>query len=185
MENMKVSSFQKEVPIDEYMAACVDVDKFMKYCEQCPGFGKTWACPPFDFFQSEFWHKYSSILLYGKKIELPPELAGKKHEKSELEKVCFDIFSSVKKSITDELFALERTNPGSIALFAGKCDECKTCARQQGNPCMKPEYMRHSIESLGGDVGKSIELYFGEKIEWITEGRLPDHFFLLGALLKK
>ena len=52
-------------------------------------------------------------------------------------------------------------------------------------PCRYPETMRYSIESLGGNVGLTIEKLMGLKLEWMEEGRLPHHFILVCGLLQK
>ena len=43
--------------------------------------------------------------------------------------------------------------------------------------------MRHSIESLGGDVGKTLSLYLGQELLWGREGHFPEYYILLGGLL--
>ena len=43
--------------------------------------------------------------------------------------------------------------------------------------------MRYSIESLGGNVGLTIEKLMGIQLEWMEEGKLPHHFVLVCGLL--
>ena len=43
--------------------------------------------------------------------------------------------------------------------------------------------MRYSIESLGGDVGKTTKDLLGLELKWMTEGRMPEHFILVNGLL--
>ena len=75
---------QHEVSLTEYVPACVEVEKFVKFCEECPSYEKNWACPPFNFSPQEIWQKHDSLLLYGKKIFLGAELTGKQYESDEL-----------------------------------------------------------------------------------------------------
>ena len=76
------------------------------------------------------------------------------------------------------------SHPGSISLSAGSCHRCKNgCTRTQEKPCRFPEKMRYSIESLGGNVGLTIEKLMGIKLEWIEEGKLSHHFVLVCGLL--
>ena len=84
-----------------------------------------------------------------------------------------------------ELLAMEAEAPGSLALFAGKCDLCPVCARTEGKPCRMPERMRYSIEALGGDCSGALEKYFGETLQWSAGQRLPEQIILLGGLLLK
>lgn len=70
-------------------------------------------------------------------------------------------------------------------MSAGHCQICekKPCARVEGKPCLHPELMRYSVESLGGNVERTVELYLKQKILWIENGRIPEHFMLLCGLL--
>ena len=44
--------------------------------------------------------------------------------------------------------------------------------------------MRYSIEALGGNVTKAVQLYYDDTILWTENGHLPEYFILLGGLLK-
>lgn len=88
-----------------------------------------------------------------------------------------------KKRLSLELFKEEEKYPGSISLSAGSCTKCTVCSRETGEPCLYPDKMRYSIESLGGNVGLTIEKLMGLRLEWMEEGRLPHHFVLVCGLL--
>lgn len=169
----------------EFYGSCVDVPRFMGACSACGNYGKKWACPPYDFDPAEIWKRYSSILLYCKHIELPESMRERAYPPEELSKAYNSVFRRYKGEMLDELFALEAEREGSLALSAGGCEICARCARQDGLPCIRPEKMRWSVESIGGDVVKAVREYFGFEIEWAKEGRLPGHFNLLGGLLIK
>ena len=95
--------------------------------------------------------------------------------------------AEVKEKITAELFEMENTNPGSVSLSAGSCSLCGkgNCTRPSGAPCRYPDKMRYSIESLGGNVGKTVHDLLGIQLEWIEEGKVPSYFVLVGGLLEK
>lgn len=169
----------------EFIEGFVDVPRFMGACSACGNYGKKWACPPYDFDPAEIWIKYSSVLLYCKRIELDEETLEKSYSPEELANAYNGIFSRVKSEMLEELFKLEAEHGGSLALSAGGCDICFRCARQDGLPCIMPDKMRFSVESIGGDVVKSLREYFGIEIEWAKDGKLPAHFSLLGGLLLK
>ena len=95
-----------------------------------------------------------------------------------------ELVDPVKTALMNELYDMERAEPGSLALSAGGCDLCEECARGKGHPCFKPELMRCSVESLGGNVIKCITELLGEEVLWADNGKLPEHFILLGGLLK-
>lgn len=62
------------------------------------------------------------------------------------------------------------------------------CAWWQSTPMRHwiflAEQMRYSLETLGGDMGKALELYFDRKMIWAENGHLPAYYILLGGLLK-
>lgn len=169
------------MPVEEFVRECVDIPRFAACCAECRGFGKTWACPPYDFDPMDIWQSFSTVLLYGKKVNIPEE----EREVSDLGKAYNALLAPVKSRLLNELYELERQYPGALALSAGGCDICSSCGRAEGVPCLFPEKMRHSIESLGGNAEKCISEYLSESILWAENNRLPEHFILLGALLKK
>jgi len=184
MSGCSVESFRKEVSVREFMETCVDVPRFLRCCQACPTYGKTWSCPPYDFSSEDIWKSYKSLLLIGKKVIVPQDLREKTFQKAEVAMVCNKLLAPFKHALLMELLALEAEHPGSMALSAGKCEICVVCTRLQNLPCRNPHLCRYSIEALGGDVVQAVEKYFGEKLIWEKEGHLPQHLFLIGGLLK-
>ena len=95
--------------------------------------------------------------------------------------------AEVKEKITAELFEMENTHPGSVSLSAGSCSICGkgNCTRPSVKPCRYPDKMRYSIESIGGNVGKTVHDLLGIQLEWIEEGKVPSYFVLVCGLLEK
>lgn len=176
-------TLKAEAAIGEYLNNCVDVEKFLSCCKKCRNYGGIWSCPEFGFDPNDIWKSYTRLLLYGKKIAFTKEACEKPRTQAELDEWYNIRLSNIKRSMLRELLEMEKRHSGSRALSAGPCSECAICARKRGLPCEKPELMRYSIEALGGDVGKTLERYLGEKLLWAQQGRLPAHFILLGGLL--
>lgn len=174
---------EREVPLAEYRAQCVDVPKFLGYCAACPNYGGTWSCPPFDFDPQTVWDRYDRILLRAVKVPVPAELREKVLSPQEINDESHALLAPIKHDLLSSLLEQERATPGSLALSAGRCQECQVCTKASGQPCRQPERMRHSIESLGGDVGKTLSLYLGQELLWGREGHLPEYYILLGGLL--
>lgn len=182
---MRVETIElrREVPAEEFIRGFVDVPRYFECCSYCPGFGKTWACPPYDFDPLDIWQRYKAVLLCGKKLLIPEEEREKTYSQEELGRVAYSLFEEARHELLSELFALEKENEGSLALSAGGCSFCEKCSRQEGLPCRKPEKLRYSVESLGGDVSGALGEYFSQELVWAKEGHLPEYFVLLGALL--
>lgn len=175
------TTLEKTVPLKEFRRDLVDVPRFLGYCLDCPNSGRFWSCPPFGFDPMTLWQQYDALRLYARKLVFTKDrlFPGQRRafEATELPKV--------KGDLARELLAMEAEAPGSLALFAGKCDLCPVCARVEGKPCRMPERMRYSIEALGGDCGGALEKYFGETLQWSAGQRLPEQIILLGGLLLK
>ena len=182
---MEILTLTASVDCARFIEGYVDIPRFNACCAQCRGYGMTWACPPYEFDPMDIWRGYGTVLLYAKKVIVPKELAEKEYEKKELARIYNDLLAPVKAELMNELYDMEKEHPGSLALSAGGCDICAECTRGEGLPCRCPSKMRYSVESIGGDVLKSIRDFLHEEVLWATDGRLPEHYILLGALLVK
>lgn len=174
-----------ECDMQLFISHYVDVPRFIECCKECPNYNKKWSCPEFNFSQMDFWKRYSKIRLFGVKMTLDPSMFGLKYEG--------DVFYFVKSMIAAEkgklmqqIWLLEKENPGSFGLFAGDCQLCAECAKKTGEPCRNPSLMRYSIESIGGNVQAVTEELLSTKILWIGKDKtVPEYFTLVSALLLK
>ena len=173
------------VLMDEYMRECVDVPVFLEYCKECRNYGKVWSCPPYDFSPEEYWKKFQAIHIIGWKIYFPEEVTRRIYEEKEREELCVQLLFPYKQKLTEELLQMEKEIPGSVSLRAGSCLQCKqgNCARLTQEPCRFPDQMRYSIESIGGNVGKTVTKYLHQELQWMEEGKMPEYFTLVCALL--
>ena len=182
MEETKLytcTTLERTVPLKTFRETLVDVPRFMGCCQDCPNCGRYWSCPPFSFDPMTIWGRYASLRLYARKLIFTKDrlFPGERRafERAELPRI--------KEAMAKELLAMEAANPGSLALFPGKCERCPVCARTEGQPCRTPDRMRYSIEALGGDCGGALERYFKESLQWARGNRLPEQMILLGGLL--
>lgn len=160
--------------VDEYLSQCVDIPRFLECCKQCPNYGTRWSCPPFDFDVPAFWRQYRTLRLYARFLAPGDNRDGQ---------AMIDALGREKTRFLAELLALEQAEPGSRVLACGSCNACTDCTRSQGMPCRNPQQLRPSIESLGGDVTKTAEHYFGRPLLWVQNGVAPDYLTLVGGLL--
>ena len=156
------------IDVETYLKEYVDVDKFIRCCEECPNHNSVWTCPPFEFDAMELWQRYDILDLYAEEIIFDKEYAGRKCSKDELQVIMERSLGTV-----------------SMALSAGSCRVCGECTRPTGEKCRNPEKARYSIESIGGDVGKTINELMRIELEWMEEDVLPGKFVLVCGLLRK
>ena len=172
-----IEKSEKLIKVSDYLDRYVNVEEFLQYCKKCNNYEKLWSCPSYDFNPEDYWEEYDELIVVARKIIFGE---GVDQDRS------YEIMLEVKEDMSRELYELEKQYPGSISLSAGSCSLCKDgCTRAVGEPCRYPEMMRYSIESLGGDVGRTVSKLMGYELEWIEEGKLPSYFVLVGGLLKK
>lgn len=173
-----IEKFESQIGVAEYLRDYVNVAEFEQYCKECRNYASVWSCPPYDFAPEDYWKEFSELYLVARKIIF--------EEGTDLAK-SMEIMSEVKDDMSRELYDLEKQYEGSVSLSAGSCSLCKGtgCTRSDGMPCRHPEAMRYSIESIGGNVGMTVSKLMGIELEWVTEGKLPSYFVLVGGLLKK
>jgi predicted metal-binding protein len=174
---MKDTEYQASMPVKEYVENYVDVPKFLEACRHCPIYGKNWACPPFDFDPLDFWAQYKTMMVVCHRYDF--------EEKDDISDIQA-VFYRLRRRLAKEMYALEAENPGSTSLLVGTCDICgvHNCARAIGKPCRHPKWMRHSLESIGGDVTKTVTELFGLDMSWPKDGVMKN-MTLCGALLRK
>lgn len=178
------SSHTSSIPVCEYIENYVDIPTFSKACHVCSNYGQIWSCPPYDFDIMDYWKSYSTLQLYAEKIIFSREYTDRYYEQDELSELIPKIIGKEKQLLSKKMLKLEQFFPGSISLSAGNCSYCvRSCTRPDGIPCRFPEQLRYSIESLGGNVGMTIEKLMGIKLEWMEEGHLPHYFVLVNGLL--
>ena len=182
-----IKTYYAELSITEYLEKYVDVETFLECCKTCPNYNKIWSCPTYDFDVLDYWKQYQTIALYGHQIVFDESAKNKQYTQEDLDNLIDSVVSKEKQILTDHLLLLEKEYPGSISLSAGSCQLCgpNNCTKTEGLPCRHPEKLRYSIESLGGNVGKTISNSFHIELEWVEEGKLPNHFVLVCGLLKK
>ncbi|MCH1982525.1 DUF2284 domain-containing protein [Ruminococcus sp. OA3] len=177
------SRHEATISVPEYLEGFVDVPTFLEACKACPNYDRVWSCPSYDFDVLKYWNRYKTFRLLATKITFNDEYLTKTYTPEEQKDLLDKILPAEKQKLSDELLRAEKLNPGSISLSAGSCHLCPQCTKPTGKSCLNPEMMRYSIESLGGNVGLTIEKLLGLNLEWMEEGKLPHHFVLVCGLL--
>ncbi len=185
--NLEITSMSKEADVMDFIENCVDVEYFEKCCRECPNYGKTWSCPPYDFDPLDIWKQYKTFFICAKKVLTPQDLLEKTYTLDELMRIGGQLTKNACLGLDDELDAMHTEFEGSRIIGGGKCVICGKdgCARLSGKPCRFPEKMSYSIESLGGNVEAVLKRYFNEKIYWGADGKLAPSYIRVAGLLKK
>lgn len=167
---------------EDYIENYVDVPKFLGYCKKCDSYGKNWSCPEFNFDAKELWKKYKYVYIIGTKIIFNKDVINSLDEDVAKEQMQEALWQE-KKTLLEKLWKLEEDYPGALSLSAGSCKLCPKCQRQIDRSCIHPDKMRYSIESIGGDVGKTLSKLLGIELQWAKDGKLPEYYTLVSGFL--
>ncbi|MFI3332411.1 MAG: DUF2284 domain-containing protein [Rikenellaceae bacterium] len=177
----KIEEISATIGMTKYCEEYRNVEFFLGFCRQCNGFGKTWACPPFELTIDIDQYEYAHI--FGTKIWVDSFKQSIKFSREQLHEEISSIIDPIRKRLDTKLIQLEENNKESRALFAGSCKGCPTgeCTRPHNKPCAKPHLMRPSLEAMGFDVGKTTSQLLGIELMWCND-HLPPYFTLVYAL---
>ena len=185
IDKMKVSSKQVTIDAGEFIRRYRDVDRIRAFCLQCPGYGKSWSCPPFDFDPTTVTDGFKTVTVMGTTIEFDEQTRAACTTADQSRVKSREAINQVMKTLLPQLYEQERQTPGSRC-FTFRCELCpEGCTRPQGKPCRHPDKMRHSLESVGFDLVAVMHDLLGIDLEWSTDGSLPKHITLVTALFTK
>ncbi|MBF8982745.1 hypothetical protein IZY60_04240 [Lutibacter sp. B2] len=172
----------KEIPINK-LKKYYKPKIFIGFCKDCKYYNKIWACPPYDFETVDLIDPYKYAYIIGSKIYLN-KLNGKLKEllnNDHVEFVVNEIYKSARAVLDQELMNIENKESDSKVLFAGRCMMCDICAKGNNKPCIYPDQLRYSLESIGFDVSLISEEILEYKMLW-SSGKLPEYMILVSAI---
>ena len=174
--NYTVTRFETDIPVEELITGYFDYKKTHELCKACPGYAGTWACPPFDFEPEDFLRQYSVFRLITDRIS--------NEGADDVEEAQQRLFTE-KDRYDQEMMDLEKSIPGSYGMAAQECVQCKKCARLSGHPCIHPDRMRYSLESIGCFPVELVRDKFGFDILWSDGQSIPEYYVLAAGILIK
>ena len=189
------------------MATLLDTfspEEVLGYCSHCNNYGHNHSCPDFGFDVNGFLkpYRYAILIL----THVPTEAVkaswdtlktqtyvsrvSKLHLKDQslagtnsAAALSMMVFNQIKDRISELLLDAEK-HIGGISSPPGSCTRCEVCGKELGNPCIMPDKLRYSLESLGFKVNQIYGDFFGIDLEW-TDGVLPEAFHSCSALFLK
>ena len=181
--NYSVTSKQMTISAEEFIRRYRDMDRVLDYCKQCPGYGKTWSCPPYDFDPAGISNGFKTVTVTGTTIVFDEETRAACKTAEQSSATGKKSLHEVMDALLPQLYEQERQEPGSRC-FTFRCVLCpEGCTRPTGKPCRHPEMMRHSLESVGFDLVAMMSDLLDINLEWSNDGTLPKHLTIVTALM--
>ena len=184
---MKYTLTTREATIaaDDFIHRYRDVERIRQYCLECPGYGKAWNCPPFDYDPRTVSDGFGTVKLMATIIEFDEPTRAACTTPQQATRVGKQAMNEVWQTLLPRLYEMERESPGSRCLTF-RCVLCpEGCTRPEGLPCRHPERLRHSLESVGFDVVAITRDLLGIDLEWSTDGSLSRRITLVTALFSR
>lgn len=179
----KTDEIRAEIAIKDYVKDFVDVNYFLEFCKNCPHYENNWGCPPFDFDPIDLWNKYKTFSIIGIKIIFDDDIVDKTYSSDELSEIMSKSIRIEKNKLFNRLLEMEKDIEESTSVVAGTCNICNECGRENGEKCRHPDKLRHSVESLGGNVEKTVKELLNLDILWVEDYKLPKYLTLCCGLL--
>lgn len=162
-----------EISAHDYISGYRDVEKFIGFCRECPNYGRSWLCPPFDYDLDARLSPWSRVHIAGISVEVD----GQRPVAD-----AMMVLHPARVELSAYLLDYERSHGGLAFGFSGKCLYCDSCSRLACSACVHPDKARPSLEAYGFDVGATAEKLLGIKLEWACDGLLPRRLSLVGAV---
>lgn len=171
-----VEYYTADIETGEYIAGYRDEQRFIELCKECPNFGNSWGCPPFDYDTEEFLRQFKFAHILATKV-IPKEKNIPFCKSGEL------IYPE-RVRIESKMLELERKYDGRAFSYVGSCLHCggAECRRKFKKPCLHPDKVRPSLEAYGFDIGKTLSELFGIQLIWGKDGILPDYLVIVSAI---
>jgi len=163
----------------------------------CDRYGMNWSCPPYVPSVEEFRsilkeYNYALIVKFQSsakvstealKLITAREVLGMQKGMKELESF-YKIWNEDKRKahlalLELEKFAFANGYPFALALIPGSCNLCPKC--DVTKPCVHPEMLRFSVESVGVNITKTLQPY-GIDLK-IPINKASDNVNIIGMLL--
>lgn len=170
----KKERFDAFLSIEELIQKYYDFEVTASKCKQCPGYKKRWSCPDFDFSPTLFLHGFSSFHFIVDRVS--------NEGTNTVEEAQNRLFEE-KRFFDQEMRKTEMASPGSYALVAQECVQCKRCSRLSGLQCVYPQIMRYGPEAIGILAVKLIYDKFHFMVQWSDGVSIPDYYVLAGGVL--
>lgn len=167
--------FTASLPADRYIAVYRDARRFAACCRACPNYGRSWACPPFDFDMEDYLSGYRTALIIASKVTLlHPGLPLSASQ---------ELLRPVRRRHERMLLNLEKRYGGRAFAYAGTCLYCPegSCTRLEGKACRHPEWVRPSLEACGFDLSRTVEELMGIPLRWGEGDRMPEYLTLVSG----
>lgn len=178
-----LSHIVTEIPANQYIQDYRDAGKFIVFCRQCERYGNCWSCPPFDLDADAYLAGYAKAYLIGTKIIFDEKSSRDVNNAHNNKELMHSVVVEVRRKSDEQLLLLEQAYPDSKVFFAGACIRCAlgNCMRIAGKPCVNPEKVRPSLESLGFDIGKTSSELLQIELKWSKDGSLPEYLVLVSG----
>ncbi len=186
MADYRIENHIAELSTKNYLKEYRNQQEFIKYCQACPSYQNSWACPPFEYDPLSRIQHFSYTYIIGSQIHFEQEFINKSIDLN-IEQVSRQVMKEVRAVIDPLLLSVEQSKGTALAFFAGNCHYClnRDCTRKENKPCRFPTRIRPSLEAYGFDIAKTTAKVLELELKWGKNGCLPPYFILVSGLMSQ
>ena len=157
--------YEKEITVKDYLTQYVNIEEFLEYCKACKNYDRLWSCPSTTMILSRslletvrkaVYPRLSDFLRRGNDRSGEPADHGRSQGTYERGIVCDGSGASgVCIAVSGQLQRMRRRKLHQTA----------------GRALRISDKLQYSIESIGGNVGKTVHDFWESRSEWIGRGQ--------------
>lgn len=170
----------KALPVAECLTRYCNPERFLSACQTCPEYANRWSCPPETPKAKDMLSAFQMCTLVGVQVLYGARMRAATTPE-EVARLEASSYGYVKKILFETMLGLERVYPKALLVAAGRCEQCISCTRRNGEPCRRPDRMRYSFSGLGFDLTAMAQELLGIQLLWSQSG-LPAYHVALAAL---
>ncbi|MEL7658530.1 MAG: DUF2284 domain-containing protein [Bacillota bacterium] len=168
-----------EITKAQALCSYENAEYFHSLCKTgCENYDKKWSCPPYCPTYSSYSAPYDYCLLTLFYCDLS------QFDYIEKEYLKIRASNSILKAQAEKFSRFLEEELSGKMLSTGSCRLYKPCSKKlDSDQCNHPLKLRYSLESLGLDLSKVSEDYFGHALQWYQNKTAPAYSTTLSGVM--
>lgn len=152
------------------------------FCQACPRYAKSWACPP--LINKIDFTPFKEVWLIGVQAFVANNFLQPASSPKTLQEMSEGAIATLRKQIDPLLYTIERSCANSRLFLPGSCHLCTptSCTRADNHPCRHPDLVRPSLEAMGFNVTRPAADLLHIDLLWAQGLQLPAYLTLIAAI---
>lgn len=116
MADYRIENHIAELSTKNYLKEYRNQQEFIKYCQACPSYQNSWACPPFEYDPLSRIQHFSYTYIIGSQIHFEQEFINKSIDLN-IEQVSRQVMKEVRALVDPQLLNAEQAKGTALAFL--------------------------------------------------------------------